>query len=130
MSRRSDLQSRIRDASDIYSTAGHAKRWWDKLDVAGWRKFGVQNFYEFRKGFGKPAITLHGLRHAYASLEIERGVTPKVLQQRMGHSSYLTTTDLYGHLWKDRTQDKNDAEALDSKVTEIGEMLDLDFEAF
>jgi len=101
---------------------------WDKLDIAGWQEFGVKDFIEFRIKFGKPAITLHGLRHAYASLEIERGVTPKVLQQRMGHSSYLTTTDLYGHLWKDRTQDKKDAEALDAKVTEIGEMRDLDLD--
>ena len=40
----------------------------------------------------------HMLRHVYASLQIERGVTPKRLQKLIGHSSLKMTLDTYGHL--------------------------------
>jgi integrase len=35
----------------------------------------------------------HTLRHVYASLQIESGVTPKKLQGRMGHSTLAMTMD-------------------------------------
>ena len=46
-------------------------------------------------------FTPHQLRHAFASLHIERGIKPKQLQVMMGHSSIQMTMDTYGHLWKD-----------------------------
>lgn len=46
-------------------------------------------------------FTPHQLRHAFASLHIERGIKPKHLQVMMGHSSINMTMDTYGHLWKD-----------------------------
>ncbi len=53
---------------------------------------------------GKPKVitnfTPHQLRHAFASLHIERGIQPKQLQSMMGHSSIQVTMDTYGHLWK------------------------------
>ncbi len=48
---------------------------------------------------------LHSLRHFYASWCINRpedgglGLPPKVVQERMGHSSILMTMDTYGHLF-------------------------------
>lgn len=43
--------------------------------------------------------TFHGLRHTYASLLIAAGLSPKVIQVRMGHDSIVTTMDTYGHLY-------------------------------
>ena len=55
---------------------------------------------------GKPKYTgLHSLRHFYASWCINRaedggqGLPPKVVQERMGHSSITMTYDRYGHLF-------------------------------
>lgn len=49
---------------------------------------------------------LHALRHFYASWCINRketggqGLTPKEVQERLGHSSITMTMDVYGHLFK------------------------------
>jgi integrase len=55
---------------------------------------------------GKPKYTgLHALRHFYASWLINpperggQGLAPKIVQQRLGHSSILMTMDTYGHLF-------------------------------
>ncbi len=43
-------------------------------------------------------ISFHALRHTHASLLIKAGVHPKVISERLGHSSISVTMDLYGHL--------------------------------
>lgn len=59
---------------------------------------------------GKPILEakytgLHALRHFYASWCINRtadgglGLPPKVVQERLGHSSIVITMDTYGHLF-------------------------------
>lgn len=59
---------------------------------------------------GKPILAakypgLHSLRHFYASWCINRredgglGLPPKVVQERLGHSSIQMTMDVYGHLF-------------------------------
>ena len=60
---------------------------------------------EFTKRFqrhlekaGLPKVRLHDLRHTHASLLLARGVHPKVVQERLGHSSITMTLDLYSHL--------------------------------
>lgn len=40
----------------------------------------------------------HDLHHTFASTSLEAGVRMEVLQELMGHSSYQTTADVYGHL--------------------------------
>jgi integrase len=47
---------------------------------------------------GLPKVRLHDLRHTHASLLLARGVHPKVVQERLGHSSITMTLDLYSHL--------------------------------
>lgn len=42
---------------------------------------------------------IHDLRHTAASLMIQAGYPPKMLQEIMGHASITTTLDLYGHLF-------------------------------
>ncbi|MEU6379468.1 site-specific integrase [Streptomyces sp. NPDC046909] len=44
------------------------------------------------------------LRHTYASLLIDGGESPKVIQKRMGHSSIKITMDVYGHLYPESEQ--------------------------
>lgn len=42
-------------------------------------------------------ITLHGIRHTSATLDMARGVNPRIVADRLGHSSITTTLDVYSH---------------------------------
>jgi integrase len=48
-------------------------------------------------GRRKGEITFHSLRHTCASMLLAQGVHPKVVQEMLGHSSIVTTMDLYSH---------------------------------
>lgn len=54
-------------------------------------------FQKAAKAAGVPVIRLHDARHSCATLALESGVHPKVVQQLLGHSSWSTTMDLYAH---------------------------------
>jgi integrase len=54
---------------------------------------------------GQPRITFHDLRHAFASIMIERGITPTVLANLMGHTTSLTTERIYVHLFNRQRSD-------------------------
>lgn len=43
-------------------------------------------------------IRLHDLRHTHATVLLEAGVHPKVVQERLGHSTIAITLDLYSHV--------------------------------
>ena len=43
-------------------------------------------------------IRLHDARHTHASLMLKQGIHPKVVQERLGHSSVQVTLDLYSHV--------------------------------
>lgn len=45
-----------------------------------------------------PRIRLHDLRHTNATLSLKAGVHPKVVSERLGHSSIAITLDLYSHV--------------------------------
>ena len=45
-----------------------------------------------------PRITLHGLRHTWATLALRGGVHPKVVQERLGHSTIGITLNTYSHV--------------------------------
>lgn len=47
---------------------------------------------------GLSHIRLHDLRHTHASLLLQAGVHPKVVQERLGHSSIRVTLDTYSHV--------------------------------
>jgi integrase len=49
-----------------------------------------------RAGLGP--LRLHDLRHTHASHLLQAGVHPKVVQERLGHSSIAITLDIYSHL--------------------------------
>ncbi len=46
---------------------------------------------------GLPRIRLHDLRHTWATLALQAGVHPKVVQERLGHSAVGITLDVYSH---------------------------------
>ena len=46
----------------------------------------------------QPRITLHGLRHTWATLALRAGVHPKVVQERLGHSTIGVTLNTYSHV--------------------------------
>ncbi|MBO6305486.1 MAG: tyrosine-type recombinase/integrase [Selenomonadaceae bacterium] len=46
-------------------------------------------------------FTFHGLRHTHATLLLKQGVNPKIVQERLGHSSIKVTMDTYSHVLPD-----------------------------
>lgn len=44
---------------------------------------------------GLPRVTLHGLRHSFATLAVVDGVPMKLVQGALGHAHYAVTADLY-----------------------------------
>ena len=44
-----------------------------------------------------PRITVRGLRHTHATLALAAGVHPKVVSERLGHSTVALTLDVYSH---------------------------------
>ncbi len=51
-----------------------------------------------KKGGLSTDLTLYGLRHTCATLLLVVGVHPKIVSERLGHSSITTTLDLYSHV--------------------------------
>lgn len=47
---------------------------------------------------GLPSLRLYDLRHSHATLLLAAGEHPKVVQERLGHSSIALTLDVYSHV--------------------------------
>jgi integrase len=47
---------------------------------------------------GLPRIRFHDLRHTHATLLLRAGVNPRVVSERLGHSSVAFTLDTYAHV--------------------------------
>jgi integrase len=58
----------------------------------------TQEFTAIVRKAGLPHLTLHGLRHANATLFLMAGVSPKVVSERLGHSNIAITMDTYSHV--------------------------------
>ena len=43
-------------------------------------------------------VTIKGLRHTHATQLLERGTHPKVVQERLGHTTITTTMNIYSHV--------------------------------
>lgn len=55
-------------------------------------------FEDAVKRVGVPKIRLHDTRHTMATLALEAGVHPKVVQEQLGHSAIAVTLDTYSHV--------------------------------
>lgn len=68
-------------------------------------RFGDGSWRPARKKAGLPAVTMHQLRHTYASLLIAAGESVKVVCERLGHTNAAMTLNVYSHLFPD-SEDK------------------------
>jgi integrase len=63
------------------------------------------NFYrafkEMLKAANLPDIRVHDLRHTAATLMMQEGTHPKIVQSRLGHSQISLTMDTYSHVMPD-----------------------------
>lgn len=58
----------------------------------------TRDFTKLIRKAGLPHLTVHGLRHAHATLLLESGINPKVVSERLGHATIATTMDIYSHV--------------------------------
>jgi integrase len=58
---------------------------------------------------GMRKIRFHDLRHTCASLLLTLGIHPKVVQERLGHTSFKITMDLYSHIMPNMQSEASDA---------------------
>lgn len=64
---------------------------------------------------GLPRVTIKGLRHSHATALLEMGVHPKVIQERLGHSTFKLTMDTYSHVTE--TMQANAIQMLDELLS-------------
>lgn len=64
---------------------------------------------------GVSRIVVHDLRHTHATLALQLGIHPKIVSERLGHSSVMVTIDLYSHATASLQRDA---------ATAIGSLLD------
>jgi integrase len=79
---------------------------WTDLDLVFCHVDGTMLHPErFTRGFSEavrrldlPPVRLHDLRHGWATLALQAGVHPKVVQERLGHANIGITLDTYSHV--------------------------------
>lgn len=54
-----------------------------------------KRFAKLTAGLDLPKITMRQLRHSHATALLAAGTNPKVVQERLGHSSIKVTMDIY-----------------------------------
>lgn len=64
------------------SAANYAKRDWKEL----------------MEEIGIAGMTPYSCRHTYATMAVQAGVKPEILQKILGHADYSTTVDVYTHM--------------------------------
>ncbi|WP_047153411.1 tyrosine-type recombinase/integrase [Aneurinibacillus tyrosinisolvens] len=66
----------------------------------------IQRMMEkYAKAYGKPGMTVHKLRHSFATRNYDEHRDLLWLQEQLGHSD-PKTTGLYAHILKDRKTEK------------------------
>lgn len=80
-----------------------------------WPQTVTARFRKIAEALGFPTIGVHGLRHSAATWMLAKGISPKVVAQRLGHSHVSTTMQIYSHVLPAHDQAAADAfaQALD-----------------
>jgi integrase len=55
-------------------------------------------FQTIAESAGLQGVRFHDLRHAHATLMLQQGIHPKIVSERLGHSSVAITLDIYSHV--------------------------------
>jgi integrase len=58
----------------------------------------THNWIKLVRRAGLSGIRLHDARHTHATLMLKQGIHPKIVQERLGHSSIQITLDTYSHV--------------------------------
>ncbi len=58
-------------------------------------------FRKLMRELGIQDVRFHDLRHTHATMMLKLNVNAKIIQARLGHSSYQVTMDIYAHLMSD-----------------------------
>lgn len=58
----------------------------------------TEHFLTFLRRAQLPRIRLHDLRHTHATMLLAAGVHPKIVSERLGHSTISLTLDTYSHV--------------------------------
>jgi integrase len=74
-----------------------------------------------RQAAAMAEVTMHDLRHFYASALVRAGLNPKVVAERLGHANAAMTLNVYAHLWPDDEDRSRQAvdEALDVSPDDV-----------
>ena len=100
---------------------------YEKTDYLIWNGFGEpinpqalsSRLTRHEEKYGLPHVTLHGLRHTYASLLNASGVDMSRISRELGHSNLTTTANIYTHIFQDASQSsKGIAQTVDNLLTE------------
>ena len=81
------------------------------VDPDNWYK---REFPKILEAAKMKKMRFHDLRHTFAALMISQGENPKFLQRILGHESFKTTMDTYGHLFPD--EHKKAGKRLETRV--------------
>ncbi|MDP4086292.1 MAG: tyrosine-type recombinase/integrase [Bacillota bacterium] len=65
----------------------------------------LREFARYVEKAGVRKSTIHGLRHFHATQLMKMGVNPKVVSERLGHSSIEITLNLYTHFQPNMQED-------------------------
>jgi integrase len=75
----------------------------------------TNEFLHLMRKAGIPKVRFHDLRHSHATQLLASGVHPKIVQERLGHSTITLTLDLYSHV--SETMQSDAAVRLDQAYT-------------
>lgn len=82
-----------------------AKEWFDVRktqdtlgDPLALNNIGQREYAHLIKTAKVRPIKFHGMRHTSATLALQEGNSPKVVQERLGHKKITTTMDIYAHV--------------------------------
>jgi integrase len=67
-----------------------------------------RSFQPLLAAAGLPRVRFHDLRHSAATLLLSQDVHPKVVQERLGHSTISVTMDIYSHVMPSMQRDAAD----------------------
>lgn len=82
------FNTELNDSELVFNTLGKPLR--PNTVTRAWQMLAVKA--------GVKVIRLHDARHTHASLLLKQGIHPKVVQERLGHSTIAVTLDIYSHV--------------------------------